>query len=239
MSRVKVLGAFTLLVLFATGNAEAQSLRLSPVTIDLAPGEASSVFTLDTDKTEGVAVQARVFRWSQVGGEDKLEKTADVIVSPPVLTVKSGSSSTIRLLRVAAAPVVGEETYRVEIEEIPDRKSLQAGKVALVVRQSVPVFFSGLDQQAGSVTWRAVERKGGLVLEARNSGQRRVKLWKLRVIDEKKRDLVKMDGLSGYVLGGQAKAWVFSGQAGAKSLTIKAESDVGPINASITVGGSG
>ena len=78
---------------------------------------------------EGVAVQARVFRWSQVNGEDKLEKTEDVIISPPVLTVHGGAPSTFRLVRVAKTPVSGEETYRVLLDEIPDRKKLQAGTV--------------------------------------------------------------------------------------------------------------
>ena len=136
-------------------------------------GAANTVLTLETDNKEGVAVQARVFRWSQADGEDKLEKTEDVVISPPVLTVRGGAPSTLRLVRVAKAAVSGEETYRVLIDEIPDRKNLQAGTVALVVRQSLPVFFDGTDARPGSLTWKAVDRKGKLVLEATNGGQKR------------------------------------------------------------------
>lgn len=238
MRRAPAFTAFALLASAAISPSQAQSLKVSPIMIDLPQGAANSVVTLETDKKEGVAVQARVFRWFQADGEDKLEKTEDVVVSPPVLTVRGGVSSTIRLVRVTKAPVSGEETYRVLLDEIPDRKNLQAGSVALAIRQSLPVFFAGIDARPGSITWRAVERKGKLVLEATNSGQRRVKLLKLAVTDEKNHDLVKNGGLA-YVLGGQTRTWELSGAAAGKPLTIKAESDTGPINASAIAGRSG
>jgi fimbrial chaperone protein len=213
-------------------------LRVSPVTIELPAGAESAVFTLGTDSKEGVAVQARIFRWSQAGGEDKLDKTEDVVISPPVLTVHGGTPSTLRLVRVAKTPVSGEETYRVLIDEIPDRKKLQSGSVALQVRQSVPVFFAGFDARRGSITWKAVERHSKLVIEATNGGQRHIRVNTLAVTDEKNRDLLK--GGWGYVLNGQSKKWELQADAaGAKTLTIKAETETGPVNASVSVGKGG
>jgi fimbrial chaperone protein len=155
-----------------------------------------------------------------------------------MLTLRNGTPSTLRLVRVAKTPVSGEETYRVLIDELPDRKKLQAGTVALTVRQSLPVFFAGADARAGSLAWKVVNRKGKLVLEASNAGQKRVKLTKLAVIDENNHELVKNGGLA-YVLGGQTKAWELSGAAAGKTLTIKAESDTGSIHASAIAGRSG
>ncbi len=238
MRRAPVFTAFALLASAAASPLQAQSLKVSPIMIDLPAGAGGSIFTLETDNKEGVAVQVRVFRWSQADGGDKLEKTEDVVVSPPMLTVRGGAPSTIRLVRVAKSPVSGEETYRVFIDEIPDRKKLQAGSVALAIRQSVPVFFAGIDVRPASITWRAVERRGKLVLEASNAGQKRMKLFRLAVTDEKNHDLVKNGGLA-YVLGGQTKAWELSGAGAGKVLTIKAESDMGTVNASAVPGRSG
>ncbi len=238
MSRVKALLAFTLLASSAIVPAAAQSLQLSPVTIELPAGALSGVFTLSTESKDGVAVQARVFRWSQAGGEDKLEKTEDVAVSPPVLKVQPGAPSKVRLVRVAKAPVSGEETYRVLFDEIPDRSKLQSGTVALVVRQSVPVFFAGVDLRPGSVAWKVIEHNRKLALQATNGGQKRVHIKTLAVSDDKNRDLLK-SGM-GYVLNGQSKRWDLKVDAtGAKTLIIKAESDTGPINASVSVGKGG
>ena len=236
MSRVKALVALTLLASSAIGPVEAQSLRVMPVVADLAPGATGSVFTLETDSKEGVAAQVRVFRWSQVNGEDKLENTADVIISPPVLTVHGGTPSTVRLVRVAKTPVSGEETYRVVVDQIPDRRKLQAGAVAMMVRQILPVFFTGFDARPGSIAWKAVERNHSLFLEATNAGQKRVQITKLTVTDEKDQGALKG---AGYVLGGQKKAWQLAKSAAGKTLTIKAESDMGPINASVIVGKGG
>jgi fimbrial chaperone protein len=155
-----------------------------------------------------------------------------------MLTLRNGTPSTLRLVRVAKTPVSGEETYRVLIDELPDRKKLQAGTVALTVRQSLPVFFAGADARAGSLAWKVVNRKGKLVLEASNAGQKRVKLTKLAITDENNHDLVKNGGLA-YVLGGQTKAWELSAAATGKTLTIKAESDTGSIRASAIAGRSG
>ena len=238
MSRVKALAAFALIASSAIDPVAAQSVKVTPLIADLPAQATGSVFTLQAESREGVAVQARVFRWSQADGEDKLEKTEDVVVSPPVLTVRGGVSSTVRLVRVAKTPVSGEESFRVFVDELPDRKKLQAGSVALAVRQSIPVFFAGVDARAGSLTWKAVEQKGKFVLLATNSGQKRVKLRSISVTDEKNHDLVKNGGLA-YVLGGRTKAWELSGAAAGKTLTIKAESDTGSINASAIAGRSG
>jgi fimbrial chaperone protein len=236
MSRVHALAPLAFLAMSAA-PAGAQSMQVSPVTLDLSSAASGSVITLQTQAAEGVVVQARVFRWSQAG-EDKLEKTDDVIISPPVLKLQNGVPSTLRLFRVAKTPVAGEETYRVLIDELPDRKKLQAGTVALTIRQSLPVFFAGADRRPGSLAWKVAEHKGKFVLEATNAGQRRVKLVKLAVTDGESRDLVKNGGLA-YVLGGQTKTWELSGAAAGKTLTIKAESDTGPIHASAVAGRSG
>jgi fimbrial chaperone protein len=237
MRGFKVLLAFTLLAPSAIASVQAQSLRVSPVTVELPAGAESIAFTLETDGNE-LGVQARVFRWSQSGGEDKLEKTEDVVVSPPVLKVHSGASSTLRLVRLTKTPVSGEETYRVLIDEIPDRKKLQAGRVAFNIRQSVPVFFAGVDARPGAITWKAVTHGGKLAVEATNGGQKRVQVRTLSVTDEGNRDLLKNGW--GYVLKGQSKKWELQpGTDGARTLTVKAESDVGPINASVSVGKGG
>lgn len=238
MTGAKVLLAVALMTSSAIAPAAAQSLRVSPVTMELPAGASSGIFTLSTENKEGVAVQARVFRWSQAAGEDKLEKTEEVAISPPMLKVQAGASSALRVVRVAKTPVSGEETYRVLIDEIPDRTKLQAGTVALKIRQSVPVFFAGVDARPGSVAWKVVQHDRKLALEATNGGQKRVRIRTLAVTDDKNRDLLK-DGMS-YLLNGQSKRWDLKADAAsAKTFIIKAESDTGPINASVKVGKGG
>jgi len=241
MSRVRLAVFAAIFASSAIGQLQAQSLRVSPVTIDLPASERSSVISVADASSKPLQVQARVFRWLQKDGRDVLEKTADIVASPPLLTVSKDAGGIIRVVRVTNSPVTGEETYRVLIDEVPSREKLQAGGVTLLIRQSIPIFFSGVDLKPGSVTWR-VKREGGKnFLEAVNPGQKRVRLSKLRVTDGQVRQLVNIEGLAGYVLGGQTKSWelpsakteaIPPGQA----ITIEALTDAGPINASAIVG---
>ena len=163
----------------ALGAAEAQSLRVSPITIDLPPGSASSFLNVGTNSDRPVTVQARVFRWTQAGGEDRLEKTGDAVVSPPFQTVSANSSAIVRVVRIAQTPVAGEECYRVLLDEIPDCSRLRAGTVAFALRQSIPIFFNGTDASRGELRWTLLNRGRRTFLRADNADQKRVKLTSL------------------------------------------------------------
>jgi len=243
MRRVKAIALIALLAFPGMSAGHAQSLRVSPVTIELPPLSRSTSLTVENGTNEPVQVQLRVFRWSLVNGQDRLERTGDVVVSPPMLTARRGEGNVVRIVRIAQTPVTGEEAYRVFVEEIPNRKRLQAGTVALTVRHSVPVFFTGLDASSGAVAWSVLSSNGKLVLMANNPGQKHVKLSQLRVTDGAARQITLIDGLAGYVLGGQAKTWELPVSPGAlkpgTNLKIDAQSETGPINASVVLGRNG
>ena len=74
--RIAVFAA--ILALPAMGQSQAQSLRVSPVTVERPASERSVVFNVGNAGSKPLQIQARVFRWSQRGGRDVLEKTADV-----------------------------------------------------------------------------------------------------------------------------------------------------------------
>jgi fimbrial chaperone protein len=63
--------------------ADAASLQVSPVLVEvMAPG-ATATITVRNDGTAPLAAQMRIFRWSQSDGEERLEATEDVVASPP------------------------------------------------------------------------------------------------------------------------------------------------------------
>jgi fimbrial chaperone protein len=243
MRRVKAIALTALLAFPGMGAGHAQSLRVSPVTVELPPLSRSTFITVENGTNEPVQVQVRVFRWSLVNGQDRLERTGDVVVSPPMLTARRDEASVVRIIRIAQAPVAGEEAYRVFVEEIPNRRRLQTGTVVLAVRHSIPVFFTGLDQGRGAVNWSAFSRDGKLILAASNPGQKHVRLSQLRVTDGVARQLIAINGLAGYALGGQAKIWELPVSPGTlkpgANLKIDAQSETGPINASVVLGKNG
>ena len=82
MRRVQLAVIFTLLPFLAANHGYAQSLRASPISIDVPVGAQSSAINVSNDSDKPMKVQARIFRWSQKDGKDVLEKTSNVVGEP-------------------------------------------------------------------------------------------------------------------------------------------------------------
>lgn len=123
-----------------TGVALANDFSVTPTRITVAPG--SMVATL-TVKAGGQLVsrgQVRVMRWHRDGRDRSLEVTRDVVVSPPALNMAPNQELTIRIVRIKNGPVIGEECYRILVDQLP---TVNSGRetVAFALRHSVPLCF--------------------------------------------------------------------------------------------------
>jgi len=118
----KIARAIGVLVLpgwFAASGASAASLQVTPVLLEVvAPGAAATV-TLRNNGARPIATQVRVFRWIQESGGERLEPTEDVVASPPAVELQPGQDYVARVVRVTKKPVVGEESYRLFVDELP------------------------------------------------------------------------------------------------------------------------
>jgi len=76
--------------------------------------------TLRNEGTTPINAQIRVFRWSLVNGQEKLEPTDDVVASPPSVTLTPKGQYIARIVRVSKQPVAGEESYRLLVDQLPD-----------------------------------------------------------------------------------------------------------------------
>src|SRR5580704_124123 len=128
-------------MLFCSTWAGAASLSVSPITVDVVTPATNATVTARNGESRPLAAQIRVFRWTQVDGQDRLEPTEDVVASPPIVTINSGADYVVRLERTAAGEVAGEEAYRAVIDELPNPNRQRNGAIALVLRYLVPVFF--------------------------------------------------------------------------------------------------
>lgn len=192
--------------------ASAGSLQIAPVLVDQTT--ATAALTLRDVGDRPVSVQLRVFRWSQEDGADRLTPTDDVVVSPPMTTLRPRTDYVVRVVRQAPGPAVAEESYRLLVDELPDPAIRAAGGVSLLVRQSIPVFFAAPTRGPASVRWTLA----GSSLEASNAGERRMRISDLTVVGEQGGSLSFGPGLQGYVLGGSSVRWQLPQRGGVKSL---------------------
>jgi fimbrial chaperone protein len=225
--------AILLAALGLSGIAAAQStLRVSPVLLDVHAPTAAAAIRIWNDSDRPINVQIRLFRWGQAGGEDQLEPTADVAVSPPLTTLQPGSENVVRVVRTSKAPVAREESYRLIVDELPDPARRRPGTVALAMRYSIPVFFAPPGAPDPQVSWSVASRPDGLLVTAHNGGGSRLRIADL-VLREGDRAVAQQGGLVGYVLAGSTASWLVPAQTrpAAGPLTLSATSESGQVRA--------
>jgi fimbrial chaperone protein len=236
--RTRIIGLLSATAIIASPfAAQAASLQVSPINVEVpAPGAASTI-TLSNSGTEDINAQIRVFKWMQVNGQDQLVPTKDVVASPPAMKILPDKSSVIRIVRLSKVPVGAEETYRLKVDEIPKPPRAGQAAVGFAVSYSVPVFFSNPKLET-ALSWKASIVKGQMKLEADNAGGRRTRIVDLGIVKGGK-TITVLPGLAGYVLGQSSKVWMVKG--GAKfarvgdTIKITGKSDTGPIEATANV----
>ena len=219
--------------------AEANSLRVAPILLDVSAPGATTTLNLRNEGAEKLHVQIRVFRWTGTHTEPTLEPTSDVVVSPPAATLTPGTECVVRVIRVAKQPIVAEESYRILVDEVPDAVGGRANTVRFALRYSIPVFFTAAAVSAANVSWSLAAKGNNAVLTALNSGGRRLRLANLKLIDGSGATLIKRPGLVGYALGKTSAAWTLPG--GDKfarrhgPVRVVAESETGALDAVVAV----
>jgi fimbrial chaperone protein len=221
-------------------SLSATDLRIAPVTIDPLPGAQSGSLTLINEAKSPMDVQVRVFQWSQTNGQDTLTPTQAVVASPPMTTLAPGEQYLVRVVRANKAPVKKEESYRVVVDEIARPGYVQSGQVQLVLRQSIPVFFSSTPRLAWKIDWQLKRTATGYDLVARNQGTHRVRFSEVTLTDQNGKVLYAHPGLAGYVLADSEMRWAIGSPgpvSAGSAVKLTAQSDAGPVDVSITPSG--
>jgi fimbrial chaperone protein len=225
------------LLLGAYVPANAGALQVEPVLVDVtAPGAASTI-TLRNEGNTPIDAQVRVFRWSLVDGVEKLEPTDDVVASPPSVTLTPKGQYIARIVRVSKQPVVGEESYRLLIDQLPDLSQQKNGTVNLMVRYSIPVFFGAANKKIPTLAWSLAVKGDKVTLMARNTGDRRLRISALSLRDAGGKSISFGPGLAGYALGQSTKTWTVASRGFATNgaASISAQSDGGPVQATASI----
>ncbi len=225
-----LLPAAMLALCAALPSAEAAQIHVRPVLIELAAPAAAATLTLNNRGKGLVTAQIRVFRWTQVNGQDKLTPTRDVVASPPLLRMAPGRDNVVRVVRISKRPVKGEESYRLVVDQIPEKKQKGTG-VVFAVRYLIPVFFYERGASAPKVSWKAARKGRKIILTAHNAGARHERVSRLRISSGGKTQVIST-GLAGYVLGKSTKTWTKPLRLRAKgTITIKGQGIHGALTA--------
>ena len=208
---------FATACLAAAGVVNAAGLQVSPVTLTLTPAQQADGITLANTGGAPLQAQVRVFRWTQDAGQDKLEDTRALLVSPPMLQLPLDGRQLVRVIRSGPAPAgSAEEAYRVLVDELPVQAPAPAAGSAegrrglsFVMRHSLPIFVlpAGAAPSAPQLQWALRQEGAQVVLEASNSGGTHAQLADLVFTDARGQRTQVHGGLLGYVLPGARMRW--------------------------------
>jgi fimbrial chaperone protein len=241
------------LVTVAGHPAAAATLQISPVMVELGPKDNASGLTLRNPGEQPLYGQVRVYRWTQVDGDDVLSPTQEIVASPPLIQIPAQAEQLVRLVRPAPDAGVGagagatpsatasaaERNYRLLIDELSDPGEKPADGVTIRLRYSVPVFVeppgnSGTPQ----LKWTLQQDGGGWELAVENIGTRRAQISAVELVDAGGAAHLLNKGLLGYALAGQARRWHVTlppdtGLGGA--MRLRAAVNATPVTASIRI----
>ncbi|MBX3161088.1 MAG: molecular chaperone [Deltaproteobacteria bacterium] len=159
----------------ALGAADAAADRrfqVEPTRLSLSTEAPAGALVLANQGTEPLRLQVAAYRWSEdADGAMRLEPAPEIVVRPAIVEIEAGRARTLRVGTTATSGAV-EGTYRVFVEELPDRRPRAASQVQVLTRIGVPVFVV---PQRPSIRL-AARPDGPGVIAVRNSGTAHVKL---------------------------------------------------------------
>ena len=251
MTRALFLACVSCAAILHASNAHAAALQVTPIRLDLAADRPAAVLTLHNVGATPLNAQVRVFAWSQTADEDHLERTDDIVASPPIVQVAPGADQTVRILRVTKSNVSGEETYRLLIDEIPNGQGADATGVRMQLRYSVPVFVGAPLDGKPPVVQFALERTATgenaqppsasvLMLRAVNHDATHAQLSKVKLTWRDGQSTQLSPGLLGYALPHATRRWpVVHAPADAREATLSAVVNGQPVTAQLRVESDG
>lgn len=143
MSLCQVVWAMQLLC--PTPTSLAGSFQVSPVGIQMAPRERAAALHLSNTGNQSITLHAEVMQWSQsADGQDLLEPSNDLVLSPPVIVLPPGARQVVRLARLAPPHPENGQSYRLIVRESSPKgmATPNPGQVPVLLGMSLPVLLT-------------------------------------------------------------------------------------------------
>lgn len=235
MKRKQALALALPACLAAGAGARAAALQVTPVRVDVAAPSAAATLSLHNIGDRPVTLQLRLFKWTQVKGHESLTPTHAVVASPPAAQLAGNQSYVVRIVRTTRRPLTAPENYRLVIDQLPQIHHQAGASIDLLLRYSIPVFFSTRDARDPEVAWHVFNHAGHITAEAANKGGRELRISDLTVRDRAGHIVRFGNGLQGYVLPHSEMAFTvrqrINGFSVSGAARIAAVTDAAPVHA--------
>ena len=177
-------------------------------------------------------------------GEEQLDETRELLVTPPVLQIPANSEQVVRVALRRDPDPARELSYRVIFEEVPQAAPDNAVGLRVALRLSVPIFVAPAHgDSSADLAWEAHWlAEGKLEVAASNHGTGHLQVSGFDVQMEGVKDPLRAITAK-YVLPGSRMTWTLTPDASTDavrqgSLVIHGHSDQGEFSAQVANNGS-
>jgi fimbrial chaperone protein len=193
--------------------ALAGAFSVTPVRLYMSVRDRAVAVTVTNDADTEVVLQADVNTWRQTAeGEDKLELTEDLILSPPIIKLAPKARQVVRLARLAPPDLSRQVTYRLILREVPEAlPSQQNVQISIALALSMPVFITPPKAvRAVSCGITGIEEKS-VGVRCSNTGTAYAQVREIDILRNEK----KIAAFSGgtYILPGASKTMAATAEA--------------------------
>lgn len=144
--------------------------RVKPIRLFFDQRTKTGAITVINEGASRLRVQMEAFEWTQdEGGENRYTETSDIIFYPKIMVLERNEERIIRA-GVKMPALARERTYRLFIEETPDRNTGEGPAVTIAIRFGVPIFVKPLRAETRGEIGAIELAKGTLTIPVKNTG---------------------------------------------------------------------
>ena len=194
----------------------AGNFSVTPVRIFMVPRDRAAAITVVNESDEPLVMQADVYTWKQKpDGEDDLQPSEDLFLSPPIIKLAPRARQVVRLAVLKPIASTEQQTYRLIVREVPEANAPdKAVQVQVALAFSLPVFIT--PPEAKRTLACAIERTGANAARANceNAGRAYAQPREFALVSSAGTKIASRES-GGYLLGGTKRAFELKGANGA------------------------
>ena len=226
------LAAPCLILLLCAGLAQAASVDINPVRLELTQAGVSAELRIRNGDSAPVSMDVVAMQWDQGElGEDQLTPSSEILAVPPIFTVAPGGEQVVRVAMLGKPDPESERTFRLLITELAPPEGPRGSGVTMRLQVSLPVF---VEPPGNSVTpeirLESVEKtEQGSYVRLANTGKAHVKLRSVTISGDAgtfPQEGEKAVGQARYILPGATVGFLIPGDVGvAERVDITSDRD--------------
>lgn len=214
--------------------AGAATFGLSPMRVDLSGATPTAVLTVTNGDEQPLTIQVQARSWRQSEGRDEQAPTGDIILNPALATIPPGSEQIIRIALRTPPDRTHERAYRLVVREVPLATEKPAGdSLRVALAMDIPLYVEPIAREGAARPVFALERNSSPPrIRIANDGERHLRLTEIAVSQGghaliEQAVIVVLPGAVRYL------SLPASASTAGTPLVLKAQSNIGPIEAAI------